>query len=316
MAYQSYTIAALSEIPPLVADFAPGNGWTVTGSSDAPVLTRSGGGMSFQLTYNASHVLIWTETGGSVATTSARIRSPMLNGSISTPTVSMPTKVHLFASADPEPFLSIVIEYGINSYRHLYLGNMVKMGSYSGGEVISGAQPNASSDRYAYPMTFMDAQYLFAGNRRSTGSLDVRGGVRVIHSDNPIPWRRFYGPAYPYFDQNDSTFAVGGFGDDINDGALVRGSSPFNGVYVLTPINLYISLADASSTNFAPIGYPAGVRLVNMANLAPGAEVTIGGITWKCFPVFSIDNWYIYKSSGWAANESSYNVGYAYPKVT
>ena len=145
MAYQESVVSSITEIPALIATFAAANGWTVSGAN----YTRPGGGITFVLDATisgAAHTLSWTQ-----GTESARIISPRLNGTSETPVTSIPSKVHLFAATTPQPFIAIVVEYGFNSYRHLYLGNMVKAGAYTGGEVIAGTQVPASNSIYAYP---------------------------------------------------------------------------------------------------------------------------------------------------------------------
>jgi len=313
LAYQESSITSLSQIPALVATFAATNGWTVTGVSSSPVLTRAGGGISFQLAASVSgadHTLTWTQGGEN-----ARIISPRLNGTSGTPATSIPSKVHLFADDSPEPFMAIVVEYGFNSYRHLYLGNMVKAGGYTGGEVVGSANMGASNSIYAYPMSYRNAHYLFGGMRDDIATYNMKGGVNAVHAGNPTSWRRFYGPQWPFYNQNDSSYAVGGFKDDVNDGYLARGKSPFAGVQILTPLNLYASIPTSDDTVFAPLGHPAGVRMVNMADLEPGGEFVIGSQTWKVFPAFAKGDATVLKStSGWGVAETSFNVGYAYPK--
>lgn len=320
MAYQESVISAMGDIPELVATFAAAHGWTVTGAASAPVLTRAGGGLSFQLTDSISgndHILAVAQSGGATATANARIVSPKLNGT-ATPAVSVPSKVHLFADSTPEPFLAIVVEYAFNSYRHLYIGNLVKASGFTGGEVISGAQPLNSNTSFQFPTSYRTAHYLFGAFPNGVVAQANSGGVHVNHADNPTPWRRFYGTgsSFPgWFTTMDSSVALGGFCDDINDGYIARGRSPFAGVQLLSPITLYASVPITGDTLFAPLGHPAGVRHVNMADLEPGAEFAIGSQTWKVFPAFSKGPTTVAKSaSGWGLAETSYDVGYAYPK--
>lgn len=318
--YQQSSITAITDIPALVYAFAAGAGWTVTGTSSAPILTRPGGGLSFQLTASISgfdHMLSWAQSGGSEATSNARIYSPKVNGAFSTPNVSIPNKVHLFADTVPEAFLGIVIEYSFNSFRHLYLGNLVKASAFNGGEVISGA--TAKSGRDFFPYYFREAQFLFAAaNGGSLIGSANSGGVYVNDAANPTKWRQFSRRAdfsFPY--SVDGSEALGGFTDDINDGYLARGRAAFAGVQPMVPMNLYAGVPVTGDSTFSPLGYPAGIRMVNMLDLEEAGEFTIGSQTWKYFPVFTKSAaTSISQSSGggWGAGETSYYVGYAYPK--
>lgn len=319
MAYQESVIAAITDIPALVYAFVGAHGWTVAGTSGSPILTRSGGGLSFQLTASIAgndHILALAQSGGAVATSNARIVSPKLNGT-ATPSVSLPSKLHLFADSTPQPFLAIVVEYGFNSYRHLYLGNLVKASAFTGGEVISGCQPLNSNSSGSFPLSYGIAQYLFSAFKSPAVVAANSGGANVNHVSNLTQWRKFYAdPGYPWFGNFDGSEAIGGFNDDVNDGYIARGRNSFAGVQLLTPINLYAAMPITGDTLFSPLGYPAGVRAVNMQDLEPAGEFVIGSQTWKVFPAFAKDTaTTVAKStSGWGLSESSYFVGYAYPK--
>jgi hypothetical protein len=306
--FEQHAITAMADIPPLVAAFAADAGWTVVGTT----LTRAGGGLSFTLAAAIAgydHTLTWTN-----GVNNARIVSPKLGGTASVPVVSIPSKVYLFGDAD---FIAIVVEYGFNSYRHLYLGNMVKAGDYTGGEVISGCTPLASNSGSSYPMSFRAAAYLFAARQTVHSSANC-GGVNVSHVDNPTQWRKFSGPvndATPLDGFNNAT-ALGGYVDDINDAYVARGRSSYAGAQILVPINLYASMPITGDTRFAPLGHPAGVRMVNMADIDPAGTFMIGAETWQCFPALakSVSTTVAQTSGGaWAVGETSYLVGYAYP---
>jgi len=312
MTYTVANISALTDIPPLVHAFAGTNGFTVTGSTSAPIVSLSGK-IAFQLsttmgTYD--HDLKWT--GQSVATSTARIRSPKLNGTISAPVTSIPSKVHLFSDGT---FIHIVVEYGFNSYRHLYYGHMDILGGYTGGEVIAGSSFNNSSAYLSYPIDYRHVanQYLFTSNQSGLALADC-GGVNVNHADNPTPWRRFRGPSSGVAsDGFTGVEALGGFKDDVNDGYLARGFATYAGVNLLVPINLYTPLGSGSSVDHIPIGRPAGIRMVNMTGIEPGEQLTIGSENWRCFPAFRKSDAQSVAGtpSGWGVSETSYVVGYA-----
>lgn len=300
---EQHAITALSEIPPLVNTFAADAGWTVTGTSASPIVTRAGGDKSFQLV-DATGTLTWTGTDGS-----ARVLSPKLNGTASTPEISDPSKVYLFGD---DTFIAIVIEYAFNSYRHLYCGNLEKAGTYDGGEVISGCTPLTTASVGSFPLSYRDAQYLFNG-RQTINAANLSGGVNL-----PDGWRKFRttSSAAP-MGNFDATGVIGGFLDDINDGYLARGRSAYAGAQILVPINLYAPMPITGDTLFAPLGHPAGVRMVNMADIDPAATFTIGSTTWQCFPAMTKTAATTVAQGtggGWAASDTSYYIGYAYPQ--
>lgn len=316
MAYQQNSITALADILPLVYSFAPTAGITVGGTSGAPTLTING--VAFLLsavTSGSDQELRWTAQSAPTITSYAATRSPKLNGT-TTPDVSVPSKVHFFAGVTPQPHFAIVIEYGYNSYRHLYLGMMEKPGSYSGGQVMSGNSQFASNSSANFPLSYRDNrhQYLFSGFQTFRGPTDA-GGVMVDHANNPTKWRIFDCPTGTNpLDAMTGVEAFGGFSDDINDAYLARAFSTYAGVNILSDINLFAPSGSGASANFAPIGNPVAIRTINMAGIDPGTVLTIGSEHWYCFPAFSkTDGTTVGKSAaGWAAGETSYMVGYAY----
>lgn len=315
MAYSQVSVSAITDIPAAVATFAAANGWTVSGQN-----YKYGSGVEFTLSATISgydHELKWTATSDVRVTSAAKIRSPKLNGTASVPSVSIPSSVHLFTSSTPAPFLAIVVEYGFNSYRHLYLGYLQKHGSFTGGEVLGATHFPASSSAPRYPITYRDddVQYLFGARSRAFDNAN-QGGVLVDHASNATKWRRFYGPTGINTITNFAgTEAVGGFKDDINDGYIARGRSTYAGINLLTPINLYAAQGSGGSVAFIPVGAPAGIRAVNMTDIDPKSSITITTDDWMCFPAISKAADSVAKStSGWGAGETSAMVGYAYRK--
>jgi len=319
MAWQQNTITSLGDIPPLVRSFATTVGFTVGGTTSAPTLKHPSysGGATFSLTrVNVSPYdeLFWTQTDTSSITGTARLRSPVRDSG-----TLAPTKVILFAALTPAPYMVIVVEYGYNLYRHLYMGNLVPSSSFTGGEVISGAnffQSNAGTD---YPLDYRDTrhQHLFSAHQSYWANADC-GGTRIVHGSNPNTWRRFRAASLSYGGWNafDGNEAIGGFTDDVNDGYVARGRSSYAGTAILTPVNLYAAKGSGSTVQFAQLGHPAGVRLVNMTDLDPDSTLTIGTDEWQCFPAFrKSTSTSVARGASWGSNESSGMIGYAYRRA-
>ena len=312
MAWQQNTITSLGDIPPLVRIFATTVGFTVGGTTSAPTLKHPSysGGATFQLSrVNVSPYdeLFWTQTDTSAITGTARLRSPVTDAG-----TAPPTKVVMYAGLTPAPYFVIVVEYGYNRYRHLYMGNLVPTASFTGGEVISGANFFQSNSGYDFPLGYRDTrhQYLFSAHQSYWANADC-GGARIVHGSNPHPWRRFRAASLSLngFNSFDGNEIIGGFTDDVNDGYVARGRSSFAGTGVLTPINLYA----VNGSQFAPIGYPAGVRMVNMTDFDPDTTITIGSDSWQVFPAFKKStSLSVGRGATWGADETSGMIGYAY----
>jgi hypothetical protein len=316
MTWQQNTISTLADIPPLVKTFATSVGFTVGGTTSAPTL-RAGSGATFALTrlYVAPYdELFWACTDTSAITSTARIRSPVTDAG-----TAQPTKVIMYAGLTPAPYFAIVVEYGYNRYRHLYMGNLVPASSFTGGEVIAGANFHQSNSGYDFPLSYRDTrhQYLFSGHQSYWANADC-GGVRIVHANNPNPWRRFRAGSLSFGGWNafDGNEVIGGFTDDVNDGYLARGRSSYAGTGILVPVDLYATKGSGSGTQFAQLGHPAGVRMINMTDFDPDSTLTIGGTDeWQVFPAFKkSSSLTVLRGATWGADESSGMVGYAYKR--
>ncbi len=299
MAYQQTLVTSILDIPAVVAAFAAANGWTVNNSvPNQPVFSHPSepGALSMRLratisgVNNQNHRLIWESASG-VATSSATTLSPKLAGSANNPVVPAPTSVDMFTGLNPRPYLAVVISYGVNLYRHHYFGFMNNIGGYTGGEVISGSA--GSSNFSSLNLNYLDDdafKHLF----KARHSLNVlakseAGGVRLVHPNNPVPWRVFFSTTNTSapFSNFLGDEIIGGQGDGYNDNYSARGHNTFAGTAILTPLNLLISRAITSDVRFRPVGNPCGVALVNMRDLQPGQEITMGLETWRVYPMIS-----------------------------
>jgi hypothetical protein len=335
MAYSEQVATAITDIPALIAAFANTRGWTVAGTT----LTSPSGTRSFEITAsiggtnNRDHRIFITDTV--TATRRAWTDLPWVDGTDGNPTVLTPTKVHLFGNDTPyapAAFIACVIECGYNNYRHLYIGEMVKVGNYTGGEVICANYFNksytgftgGSYDWYSTANKFLFSAHHNAGNG-PTGA--DAGGINMVHADNDVPYRYFDGPAGLNAGTSMTGVEVfGGIMDSINSGLVYHGLSDYAGAAILTPFNLFVPDSDnvGSNLRIRPVGYPAGPRMVNMESLEPGETIDVGGDNWKVFPEFrkSFETLIKYGTSRddggaggyYPVRESSYLVGIAYPE--
>jgi hypothetical protein len=317
--FREVIITAITDIPTLVNTFAGDVGFTVTGTSGSPILTPAGG-ESFQLSTATG-----TDGGGSFeilrwvnGTVTAQIYSPRLLVGAAFNSVA-PTKVIMFGALTPQPYLAIVVAYGFNLYRHLYLGVMEAVGGYTGGEVVSGSQfpdyiqfSGSTASYRGY-----NTAHLF-GNYQDRFDATHSGGVHVVHADNPTyPWRVFHQASQFTFTPSstiDEKVVFGGFSDDVNDGYLARAKSSFAGANILSPINLY---AGRLGNSITPIGRPPGIRLVRMDDIAPESTISIGSDDWECIPAFAKSELQSVprdsgSNLGKLSAETSWHVGYAY----
>lgn len=331
MAYREYSINALADIPAIVAAFATEVGWNVFDGDTLrhPNYEGNGpGGLAFKLTTNIdglNHFLRWECVTAGFTDKRATIRSPIYS-TVAAPAVAttqIPTKLFLISMLTPEPYIAIVVEYGYNLYRHLYLGFMEKIGNYSGGEVIG-----ASNGYYGTLSTSRDwweddyHQYLFTCNQ-GIWTEAASGGVHIDHADNASPWRHFKRKADIDTTGNWTNWlagneAFGGFMDSFNDFYPQKGKNSLAGANVLSPISLFATQLVTGDIRFIPIGNPAGVRLINIEELEAQAVAEVGGETWYTFACHRKSSDLYDRHPGGGSNnrypisETSYYLGYAY----
>lgn len=340
MAYQLSTVSAMSDIPAIVGTFAQTVGFTVDLTTpSAPIVKHptDASALSFKLTFESAHPtssitaltyydrLVWTcTTAGPLP---AAAYAPRLHSGAAAPTTSVPTQIHLFGALMPAPYIAIVIEFGYNQYRHLYLGHMVKASGYTGGEVISGQSigtgNSTSSDLNSDPARFYASTCdLFSGSQ-SLNSTHC-GGVRIVHANNATAWRSFYknstwSAAFETTVASQiASLVIGGYQDPVNYGYAAAGRAPYSAQMTLTPVNLYIGQLVSGFSRFQFVGYPPGIRMALLDGVDPGAEINVGSDVWKVFPALRKT------SSGamptgavspyWPQAETSAYRGYAYLK--
>lgn len=334
--YQAFNVSSILDIPAAVKDFIESAGWLLDDSNpNEPVFTHPtlAGAIPFRL---------WAEQIGvnhrmrfsSVGTTPIRqtyIEAPRLydgvGNSASPPVVPAATAVHVFVGLLPQPYICLAIAFGTNRWRHLYCGNMEKIGDYTGGEIIAcgNSGPPGLAGAGASWLRGDVNTYLFSSN--TSVNADERGWLHMIHADENRPWRTLF-----YFDHTDpghfpsvspNNNFFGGFRDHIEYPFLMRGLSDVNDA-IHSPINLFATISDGTDDvtfDIRPLGRPAGVRMVNMQNLNAGDVITVGSHHWRCFPalaknmdIFPAGAYEVNVPSGtpYATRENSFVVGYAY----
>lgn len=321
MTYLVQAVAAISDIPANIVAFAVARGWTSGGAGN---IVNPSTGQSFTITTTGLATLSIAAAGTAII---ASLRVPYLAGVYpASPVISLPSQIHMFGnnspytSPDSQPYISCIIECGYNQYRHIYIGSIVRAGDYTNGDLFSVnnfyEQLSGSAES--------NVSYLNTINRFLFGAYTINakagGGARISHADNPITWRDFVclttlqgnndvGPTL------DGTEIFGGNRDGCNDGLVYRGHADYGAAQVLTPVNLYASKADLDANyRIIPLGHASGVRLVDMKNLSPGQQITIGADSWRVFPEFSKSASLTFSHAlnvFWAA-ETSYNLGLAY----
>lgn len=316
MAHAAYPISSLTSVPDLVQSFAEDLGFltdlsegvasvqhpTYAGAKIFSIEALSDGEDTDQREWvelrinvpgsneaTAVSPLMWVEDGSSEP------------GAV---VVLQPSALHLFGEVHGDEddaggsFIAGVIEYGPNLYRHFYLGYVEKITAYGGGEIISGSAQGAG------PLTTTPEQWTALSNGACklpfsavNGNSPDNGGMHVNHANAHQPWYSFntgLAALGPSFSESFSTPAgnsavMGGYRDSVNSGYVVAAQSTFANAQIMVPVNLYFGRRENNQQFVFPVGAPAGVRLVNIELLEPGAEIMLGSSVWRVFPLFSKD---------------------------
>jgi len=294
MTYSLQAVASWQDVVDQIETFAAARGWTTSGGSgSAANLTNPSTGTVTVVTAGGSSLSLSADGGAMTCDN----RSPWLNGTYpGSPVVLNPVQVHLFGNNSPysapdtEPFLTAVVGFGYNSYRHIYIGTMVAAGNYTNGDVIS---CNDFSRSYTdlYPLNAL-SRYLFNAYQSHPGA--GHGGVKITHADNANTWRTFRTPSASSNSFPDNynilygTEVFGGNGDGINDGLTYRAHADYAAGQLLVPVNLYCpDGADGVDYRIRSLGHVSGARLVDMDGLEPEQQISISADNWRVFPEFS-----------------------------
>jgi hypothetical protein len=280
MAYATYSVSNVLALVQAVADYAQAQGWTVVrsgASNSVATITAPGHATSFVVSALSGTTIqttqLWVYGQGQTGNLQARTAFHVVTtskGSWGGP----PVLAHFFTELGDNPWFAAAVDCGGGSYRNFCFGYLEKFGTYSDGAFVSGTQMPAayynggfsSEDFIAYLLTGCGS-YSNSGNR---GSVLVNGA-----------W---------------TPFAVQGFNDD--DLHLVgappyfcplpagwNAANAFSGYTPLLPINIYRGSLDRTNGFWQPLGYPPGIRQIDMTNFAPAQEFTLpDSSVWRVFP--------------------------------
>lgn len=308
MAYLLNTTPTLETIPQDIISFAINAlGWTEisTGVVAAP---GADAGVGFEVSYDlveGANIRYRQQLRIHLVKDGVRVNSTPICVPYVAGVHQPPTRLHLLGGQESAPYLGVAIEFSPGFFRHGYLGYMEKIGTYGGGEITTSSYfiKKDGSNR-----SYVDVhKYPFSGDY--AGKSIVGSCVRIIHPD-------VGGDGLVLVAAHDgrsagslvANRALGGFLDNINDGKLANGLSTFAGSSILIPINMYRTL---EANRVQPIGRPAGVRMIRMDYIDIAQTISVGGKTWRCFPVFKKHMTTSVSTANYS-DETSYIVGMAY----
>lgn len=314
MAYTNVAVSNGHNVLQQLASFASGQGWNVHFNGSRPantddrllILSLTGSQPYIFIMYEDStssiHVNVSRalDLGADWDAQPSQFRTTRLNNRTRTRLRVDPIlSVHMFAGSNPQPYIYVAIEKQPGYYRHLVFGFMDKFGASLGGFFWD----VSCVDEYFNTYADLVSSPLIHNNDYRSSNYARRGGLDCQDEAGAPMWASFsvengndYNvcgmPFSEFYDQHSH---------DPNEVTLRT---------TLIPLTIYVKIG----VNFYPYGSPPKLRYVNMAHYAAGDELTVGGETWKVFPVIRKHQPNNSGTDQDVSLEGSQNIGIAYLK--
>lgn len=306
--YETGTATGPADLITKLINFATANGWTVNTPTSGRVFVK--GGKYYGVNWDASAVYVAGATGyaaGSAwsAQPGASATQPRAND------MAGPYQAYHFFSGSAPDYLHVVVETTAGIFKHFMFGELVKHGSFTGGEYIGAVYWHlavVSSNQTPNHPNFGHHATPFDSNASSATAVH-RSAVRADIDSKTNNWMVFrdadtWNGNYAKGVIRGANTAGGSFYESLH----ARSPSEFNAITPFLPILVSV---DRPSSMTSPLGYAPDLRYINMTNITPGETITIGGVEWMCFPLIQKTATYNNASS---TTPSSGTFGFAYRK--
>lgn len=307
--YETGTATDAADLLSKLRTFATANGW----SEDYYGARTSGSGNALQINKGGSYVTFKTDTGsgsasdpgpyigayahntysgGSGTENQANKSETTLCNGMGGPF----TAYHFLSGAEKgAEYLYCIVETTSGIFKHFGTGTLVKIGAITTGQFVHACRWHYNNSYIADVDSSWHSVPFDNGDNYTT-----RNGPSLkyrVDADS-ITWRWMDGANnYPSYSTK-AGFRSSNAGQQL----LMNGAaSALTGRNVLLPPFM---LAERSGGLFSPVGYPPGVRWVNLTYLSPNDVLTIGSDQWKVFPVI--------RKNGASGQVNSGVYGYAY----
>ena len=298
MAYQTGTSATCSDLLTSIVAFAAANGFTSPGGG-----VLHDGTSGWRLTAEYTDQRLRLESSNSIDLSTGTCVN---DSNIFITTANWPVTYHLFAGVAPLSLVCIV-QYDTDYYQYMSFGNIVKYGSYVGGNygcASLGRTYAAAAPIYEPTSTWHKGFSDKCIISYTTYVCAPFWGFAVSASGFPtsLPWTNI-GTAFRLYQYSQGSHVhveLDGFtwpGQDVTTNDLTNSdklpcvlwqgrlasASPndFNGRAVLTPHYLYMH---RGSYYQSCIGRLPHIRMIRINNYSPGDIVTLGVDRWMVFP--------------------------------
>jgi len=177
----------------------------------------------------------------------------------------------------------IAVEVTAGKFQFISFGLLAKQGTFTGGQFFSASFSSYQPyDDYTDPYGGAGPRYFV----HNTSGADYRpNGAVYVDVDGTASWRNAdYSSGLPDIAFPCVAGQKSGYVTNTQGGmcAFFYAKSPdaYNAMAAMCPIYTLLKRADA---NYSLIGWPAGVRFLNVTNYDPAEEITYGAETWTVF---------------------------------
>lgn len=324
MAYLETTADSPEDLIDVIVTFAQANGWTVDGN------TIDGSLRTAAIHRSGDIVMLYNENTTSLVLRGCTAYNPA-NPPASQTNVSNPTPcnlgagpystVYLFTDTTPAEHVYAVVQTTGGIYYHIALGMLEKFGTYTGGTFFDSLYWKRTTASQVFRWGSQHSA-LFDYGLGVDGSTDPLrcGNIRCDIPADGITnaWaqmgRSFTEPSTAHRVRSG---LYSGLTENTNGAswltthAYTRNAAPFSAQVMLGTIRFDV-YRDGVTPHWSPIGTVPNLRYLNMQRYSAGQEISVGGDTWKVFPMIRYG---VGSDTGVADNPWSDYHGYAYKKV-
>jgi len=296
MAYETGVASSQEDFLTKLSTFAQANGWTQD-ELDVPnkelAIRRNNVFISFRWDAVATTggIAIFQALGFTMGNTPGNHPNDSGSGLISGTPISSQrrldrigngpfTAYHFFAGS---VFLHVALEYAPGLYRHCSFGELVKNGTWTGGEYCAGHTWAGDPDSPANPSHCVLVDWRSQLSNLEGATVHVEG---MPGEGGTSKWGVVIDSTTVGNDRAGiaRVTCLGGLRDGFLFNALhfIR-SNPGNGFVSMAPLQVYYRRL-LSPEQWFKLGTIPGMRGINIHFINPAEAFTIGADTWRCFP--------------------------------
>lgn len=289
MAYQTGTLSGNAAILTTLATFAAANGWTIDTNVAGWLHIHNAAGQHVDFRNNDYYVWLRPATGYLAAGSGGNSTNQPGSPEASWFEVAMATHISFAISGTMTYWLmgnlnqiAMVLKLpGGNRYAHMVFGTGTKHGTYTGGEFVTASRYDAAGTGFEYGnASIFDGYQNTNGGPNTVIRCSLGGGVyrASLNIEQDPNWDQdtspdpqpvtHYGPMTGRFWLEHNPQMIGNSAIEIK-AAMMR---------------LRALIVDPDTELIRPYLTLPKVRAVDMTDISPEAEITVGGNTWKVFP--------------------------------